>query len=134
SEATRRFTIDSTVASVTFLSPEPSHYTSAQSVEVVASTTGVGEVISVAVGTVTLARGDDSLYRGTVALEEGANDLTLSATWADGKTQTASLRVHRDSTLPQLTVSAPTEGQTFTTLSASVVGRVQDASPVTVKV
>ncbi|MDC0712256.1 Ig-like domain-containing protein [Stigmatella sp. ncwal1] len=133
-EARRHFKVDMTPPTLTVLSPEPGLATQEGTVEVVVTAVDDEPVAGVWLGAAELTRGADGNHRGTVALEEGSNLLTLLARDVAGNTAQRTLVVTRDSTPPQLTLTSPSEGAKVAGDSVQVEGRVEDASAPTVRV
>ncbi len=67
-------------------------------------------------------------FTGTIALSEGANVLTVTATDAAGNATSAVRIVTRDTQPPVLTLTAPTDGATVTTETVDVHGTATDAT------
>ena len=86
--------------------------------------------LTVTVGGVpaTLLPGTPTLFEAEVPLAEGRNALVAVATDASGETATATLRIHRDTTPPRLTLVSPSPGATLTRSTVAVVGSFRDLS------
>jgi RHS repeat-associated protein len=72
------------------------------------------------------------VYSGSVALTQGSNVLTTTATDGAGNTTSIVRNVTMDAVPPVLTVSAPTDGSTTMADSVTVSGTVSDLTAVTV--
>jgi RHS repeat-associated protein len=75
-----------------------------------------------------------SFYSSPITLVEGSNKLTVIATGQNGRTTQAVLTVRCDNAAPALSGIIPAEGAYLNSLTISVSGAINDASPVSVLV
>jgi RHS repeat-associated protein len=73
-------------------------------------------------------------YSSPITLVEGSNKLTVIATGQNGRTTQAVLTVRCDNAAPALSGIIPAEGAYLNSLTISVSGTINDASPVSVLV
>ncbi|QSQ26146.1 hypothetical protein JY651_14960 [Pyxidicoccus parkwayensis] len=133
-EVQRTFTVDSVPPALTVQSPVSGLLTRELQVEVVVSVEEAGQVARVLVGGEDLVKGVDGLWRRTVSLAEGANQLVVSALDAAGNPASVTRSVVRDSTAPILVISSPSEGARVSTLTVKVRGTATDTTPVVLTV
>ncbi|MBN1205865.1 MAG: hypothetical protein JXB05_13185 [Myxococcaceae bacterium] len=130
----RVFTIDTSAPVIQVQSPSSGLVTSQAQVELVVAVQDTAPVVSVAVGGEELVEGVDGVWRRSVPLLEGTNQLVISVLDAAGNSASTSLSVLRDSTPPQLSVTSPSEGTRVGALSIRVRGTTTDATPVVLRV
>ncbi|MFO0985359.1 MAG: hypothetical protein U1E76_27110, partial [Planctomycetota bacterium] len=128
--------LDSTAPQVAITSPADAAIIAANAVSVTADVSDATstDVVSVPAGVSGLVAAGGGELSGVVALEEGANVITVSATDEAGHVGGSSITVVRDTVAPSLSVTTPADGALLSSSPAAVTVSVIDASASTLMI
>ncbi|MCY1003404.1 DUF6531 domain-containing protein [Myxococcus sp. MISCRS1] len=128
---TVHFTVDRSAPVVTRVSPADGTSTPQESLELVLQVTDTWSNVTVELGATELSPGGDGRYRTSLALVEGTNLFEVVATDQAGNVTRHAVSLIRDSKKPEIIVTAPEDNVQVAELFTDVIGRVVDASSVT---
>jgi RHS repeat-associated protein len=121
---------DTTPPSLTVSNPVNGTVTNQSSISV-AGTTSDSTTVTVKVNGISVSVGSEGSFSTSVALAEGNNVITVSATDAGSNNTTVTRTVIRDDTPPTLTVTNPVNGVITKQATIAVAGSVHDSTAVT---
>jgi YD repeat-containing protein len=121
---------DTTPPSLTVSNPVNGTVTNQSSISV-AGTTSDSTTVTVKVNGISVSVGSGGSFSTSVALAEGNNVITVSATDAGSNNTTVTRTVIRDDTPPTLTVTNPVNGVITKQATIAVAGSVHDSTAVT---
>jgi RHS repeat-associated protein len=121
-------TLDTTAPVLAFTSPANGSFTDSSALLVTGTVADPVATTVLVNGTVAVVSG--GTFQATVALSQGANTITATATDAAGNVTSAGLTVTLDTTPPVVTIAAPASGTQVASSPVTVSGTISATDPI----